>query len=362
MLRHGKNATNRKYPFFILGLASGYILSYLNVEALYIFSAIVIYLVVFPLVLKYFPRWLCSLCRRKEKLDDESYLTSNDDNLSDDIELGTSLISKEENSMDMSRRMSVDSDLLNPGWLNEALEYQWEFIREATIKSLRTNLDPIFEENTPSYLSYLRLQTLELGDRPPIVKRVRVERKDDSSDSGSKSDDDKGEALVFYADIQTTRGDVKFDIITDSAGPVNLSRITGNPVVVTVENIKFAGTLRIELSNKCGNWPTFKTLSFSFAIRPRFQFDITIAGFSIPGVKDFLKEFIGGTLIKTFVYPHQVSITLGDKNKKMEEDQYDYVDKFCVLCRATLETKDESTQVLTKRRPWKLNNLGQLSV
>jgi len=190
------------------------------------------------------------------------------------------------------------------GWINEVLAQQWTFISQAATQSMVNFLDPLFESNRPKYLKFLKVQKLDLGHCPPIIKRVWVQTNDHSSSSSSGTMEES-QSTVLMVDVQWTIGNAELDIVT-AANSDLFGGLVGS-VVVKITDFKFMGTMRIELCGFHENWPTFSSLLWGFAIKPRFRFETTIVSqyfaAGISPLRDFIKNLLSDSLVKSLVFP-----------------------------------------------------------
>jgi len=191
------------------------------------------------------------------------------------------------------------------GWINEVLAQQWTFISQAATQSMVNFLDPLFESNRPKYLKFLKVQKLDLGHCPPIIKRVWVQTNDHSSSMSTSGTMEESQSTVLMVDVQWTIGNAELDIVT-AANSDLFGGLVGS-VVVKITDFKFMGTMRIELCGFHEHWPTFSSLLWGFAIKPRFRFETTIVSqyfaAGISPLRDFIKNLLSDSLVKSLVFP-----------------------------------------------------------
>jgi len=212
------------------------------------------------------------------------------------------------------------------GWINEVLAQQWTYISQATTESLVSFLDPLFESKRPKYLKFLKVQRLDLGHSPPIIKRVWVQKNEHSTSSTTE----KSQSTVLMVDVQWTIGNAELDIVT-AANSELFGGLVGS-VVVKITDFKFMGTLRVELSGFHEQWPTFSSLIWGFAIKPRFRFETTVVSqyfaAGISPLRDFSKNLLADSLVKSIVFPNFYEHKLGTS----EGAETAITDFICSVC------------------------------
>jgi len=190
------------------------------------------------------------------------------------------------------------------GWMNEILAQQWTYISHAATESMVNFLDPLFESNRPKYLKFLKVQRLDLGHCPPIIKRVWVQTNDHPT-SISTSGTMENSSTVLMVDVQWTIGNAELDILT-AANSDLFGGLVGS-VVVRITDFKFMGTLRVELNGFHEQWPTFSRLLWGFALKPRFRFETTVVSqyfaAGVSPLRDFIKNLLSDSLAKSLVFP-----------------------------------------------------------
>lgn len=191
------------------------------------------------------------------------------------------------------------------GWINEVLAQQWMYISQAATETMVSFLDPLFESNRPKYLKFLKVQRLDLGHCPPIIKRVWVQRNDYPTSMSTSAIIEKPQSTVLMVDVQWTIGNAELDIVT-AANSDLFGGLVGS-VVVRLTDFKFMGTLRVELSGFHEQWPTFTSLLWGFAIKPRFRFETTVVSqyfaAGITPLRDFIKNLLSDSLVRSLVFP-----------------------------------------------------------
>lgn len=215
------------------------------------------------------------------------------------------------------------------GWINEVVAQQWVFISQAAAESIVNFLDPLFENNRPKWLKFLKVQRLDLGHCPPIIKRVWVQADDNSTSfctSGTTA-----QSTILMVDVQWTLGNVELDIVT--AANSNLFGGLVGSIVVRITDFKFMGTFRMELSGFQEHWPTFSSMHWGFAMQPRFKFETTIVSqyfaTGISPLRDFIKNMLADSLIKSLVFPKFYKYNL-DTNAEEESVPQHII---CSVCR-----------------------------
>merc|ERR1719411_892700 len=138
-----------------------------------------------------------------------------------------------------------------------------------------------------------------------------------------------GQNSIILLDVQWTVNDFLLDI--ETAPAYDIGGIVGT-VLVQVRDLKFAGTLRLELCDMHENWPTFNAIEWAFAIRPRFKFDIRVVSqyfeAGVSPLRDFVKDLLKQNLVKNLVFPNCRRMEFGG-GKKKELEQF-----LCAACRA----------------------------
>jgi len=215
------------------------------------------------------------------------------------------------------------------GWINEVLAQQWTFISQAATASLVNFLDPLFENNRPKYLKYLKVQRLDLGHCPPIIKRVWVQMNDRSASVSTTGTMEESQSTVIMVDVQWTNGNTEMDIIT-AANSDLFGGLVGS-VIVRISDFKFMGTLRIELCGFHERWPTISSLHWGFAIKPRFRFETTVVSqyfaAGISPLRDFIKNLLSDSLAKSLVFPKYSEYNFEGNEDKLVNDV------ICAICR-----------------------------
>jgi len=208
------------------------------------------------------------------------------------------------------------------GWINEVLAQQWTYISQAATESMVNFLDPLFESNRPKYLKFLKVQRLDLGHCPPIIKRVWIQTNDHSASISCSGTMEESQSTVLMVDVQWTMGNAELDIVT-AANSDLFGGLVGS-VVVRITDFKFMGTLRVELCGFHEHWPTFSTLLWGFAIKPRFRFETTVVSqyfaAGISPLRDFIKNLLSDSLVKSLVYPKCYEYTLTGSGEKLVND------------------------------------------
>jgi len=215
------------------------------------------------------------------------------------------------------------------GWINGVLAQQWTFISQAATASMVSFLDPLFESNRPKYLKFLKVQKLDLGHCPPIIKRVWVQTNDHSASMSTSGTMEESQSTVIMVDVQWTNGNAELDIIT-AANSDLFGGLVGS-VIVRITDFKFMGTLRIELCGFHEQWPTISFLHWGFAIKPRFRFETTVVSqyfaAGISPLRDFIKNLLSDSLVKSLVFPKYSEYNLEGNEDKLVNNV------LCSICR-----------------------------
>jgi len=255
--------------------------------------------------------------------------------LAQDIEMGGKIKEEDEITSIFSDDLDISLDVRDEdisGWVNEVLFEQWRFISRAALQSTLNFITPIFESNTPKFLKYMKVQKLDLGNVPPIIKKISTMKPKPSSD-GSKETvtTAAGQNSIILVDVQWTVNDFLLDI--ETAPAYDIGGIVGN-VLVQVRDLKFAGTLRLELCDMHENWPTFNAVEWAFAIRPRFKFDIRVVSqyfeAGVTPLRNFIKDLLTQNLVKNLVWPNCRRWQFGGGEEEEEK-------LLCAACSGKLE-------------------------
>jgi len=214
------------------------------------------------------------------------------------------------------------------GWINEVLAQQWTYISQAATQSMVNFLDPLFESNRPKYLKFLKVQRLDLGHCPPIIKRVWVQTNDRSASMCTSGTMEDSQSTVIMVDVQWTNGNAELDIVT-AANSDLFGGLVGS-VIVRITDFKFMGTLRIELCGFHEHWPTISSLHWGFAIKPRFRFETTVVSqyfaAGISPLRDFIKNLLSDSLVKSLVFPKYSEYDFEGSEEKLVNDV------ICAIC------------------------------
>ncbi|KPI83727.1 putative calcium-dependent lipid binding protein putative synaptotagmin [Leptomonas seymouri] len=175
-------------------------------------------------------------------------------------------------------------------WLNSVITGMWPSIVAATDTSLRAMMEPLLESNKPSYVKGFRIRSASIGPNPATVDGMQHHS---------------------YGVAETT-----LDINLSWAANMDirlLVRVPGPDVEVALTDFELKLTLRVVLGPHIPQWPCFANMAFSIVNTPEVDFNITAGSVSldvVPGLSDFLDQFIRRTLVGMLAYPKALVVPL----------------------------------------------------
>ncbi|CAN8256670.1 unnamed protein product [Cochlearia groenlandica] len=217
-------------------------------------------------------------------------------------------------------RMTVqDSRKLLPGdfypswlnWLNLELEKIWPYVNEAASELIRSSVEPILEQYTPSMLASLKFSKFTLGTVAPQFTGVSI-LENESGPNGITMELEMqwdGNPKIVL-DIKTLLGvalpiEVRsFYIIRNAYYTILVLELY--LLFVKVKNIGFTGVFRLIFKPLVDEFPCFGALSYSLREKKGLDFTLKVIGgdlTSIPGISDAIEETIRDAIEDSITWP-----------------------------------------------------------
>ncbi|XP_065196063.1 extended synaptotagmin-2-like [Sycon ciliatum] len=138
----------------------------------------------------------------------------------------------------------------NVGWLNEVTAQAWTFINSAVAQFAKTALVEELEKQTSLVGKLVKVQNLDIGTEPFSLNGVTVEPNPRKLD----------------------RIAIDFDFTYDGNPDIDAT-LAGAPL--GIDNVKFAGRLRVIIGPLMHQLPIIGAISFFFVHEPTFDFNLT---------------------------------------------------------------------------------------
>lgn len=199
-------------------------------------------------------------------------------------------------------------------WLNNFLDRFWLIYEPVLSKSVVASVDQILSVSTPAFLDSLRLSTFTLGTKAPRIVEVRT---------FPNTEDD---VVMMDWNLSFTPNDV-----ADMTPRVAMKKV--NPKIVLsvrvgrglasaampilIEDVTFTGLLRVKLK-LVSNFPHIQIVDFTFLEKPTIDYVLKPVGGDtfgfdiahIPGLSEFIREMIHGTLEPMMYDPNVFTLNL----------------------------------------------------
>lgn len=175
-------------------------------------------------------------------------------------------------------------------WLNSVIKSLWPSIVAATDTSLRQVLEPLLEKNRPSFVKGFRIHSASIGPNPMTVNGMQHHA---------------------YGSTETTL-DINLSWTADMDVRL-LIRVPGPDMEVSISDFEMKLTLRVVLGPHIPQWPCFANIGLSIVNTPELDFNITAGKIpidAVPGLGDFLENFIRRTLVGILAYPKSIVIPI----------------------------------------------------
>ncbi|GAB4836805.1 Synaptotagmin-4 [Ancistrocladus abbreviatus] len=163
----------------------------------------------------------------------------------------------------------VYSEWQKLNWLNLQLDKLWPYINEAASELIRTSVEPILEQYTPSILDSLKFSKLTLGTVAPQFTGVRIL-------------DGKPDEIIMELEMQWD-GDP--NVVLD------IKTLVGVALPIQVKNIGFTGIFRLIFKPLVDEFPCFAAVSYSLRQKKQLDFTLKVIGrelSAVPGISDAL--------------------------------------------------------------------------
>ncbi|EED81501.1 predicted protein [Postia placenta Mad-698-R] len=211
-------------------------------------------------------------------------------------------------------RLSSESEFETADWINNFLDRFWLIYEPVLSQTIIASVDQILSTNCPTFLESLRLSTFTLGTKAPRIDKVKT--------SPRTSDD----VVLMEWGVSFTPNDVSELTEKQKQDKVNpkivLSVRVGKGIAsatipILLEDISFTGVLRVRMKLMT-TFPHVQLVDLSFLEKPAFDwvlkpiggetfgFDI---GF-IPGLSNFIREMVHGTLAPMMYDPNVFTLNL----------------------------------------------------
>ncbi|KAL4069403.1 C2 domain-containing protein [Scleroderma citrinum] len=199
-------------------------------------------------------------------------------------------------------------------WLNNFLDRFWLIYEPVLSSTVVATVDQILSVSTPAFLDSLRLSTFTLGTKAPRIDKVRT---------FPHTEDD---VVMMDWGISFTPNDVSDMTPREAANKVNpkivLSVRVGRglataAIPIMIEDIAFTGLMRIKLK-LVSNFPHIQIVDLSFLEKPNLDYVLKPVGGDtfgfdiahIPGLSEFIREMIHGTLGPMMYDPNVFTLNL----------------------------------------------------
>ncbi|KAI9118507.1 hypothetical protein K1719_010839 [Acacia pycnantha] len=171
-------------------------------------------------------------------------------------------------------------------WLNTHLQKIWPYVNEAASELIRSNVEPILENYTPTILSSITFSKLTLGTVAPQFTGVAIVEEESGADGVTME-------LEMQWDANPS---IAFDVKT---------RI-GVVIPVKVKDIAFTGVFRLIFKPLVDEFPSFGAVCYSLREKKHLDFTLKVSGgdiSTIPGVSDAIEETIRDAIEDSITWP-----------------------------------------------------------
>ncbi|XVF35622.1 hypothetical protein REPUB_Repub18cG0161900 [Reevesia pubescens] len=171
-------------------------------------------------------------------------------------------------------------------WLNLQLKKIWPFVNEAASELIRTSVEPVLEQYTPSILSSMKFAKLTLGTVAPQFTGVSIIE----SESGP-------EGITMELELQW---DGNPNIV------LNINTRLGVALPVQVKNIGFTGVFRLIFKPLVDQFPCFGAVCYSLREKKDLDFKLKVVGgdiSTIPGISDAIEDTIRNAVEDSITWP-----------------------------------------------------------
>ncbi|KAI5991533.1 C2 domain-containing protein [Pisolithus albus] len=199
-------------------------------------------------------------------------------------------------------------------WLNNFLDRFWLIYEPVLSKSVVASVDQILSVSTPAFLDSLRLSTFTLGTKSPRIVKVRT---------FPNTEDD---VVMMDWNLSFTPNDVSDITPRMAMKKVNpkivLSVRVGRGLAsaampILIEDVTFTGLLRVKLK-LVSNFPHIQIVDITFLEKPTIDYVLKPVGGDtfgfdvahIPGLAEFIREMIHGTLEPMMYDPNVFTLNL----------------------------------------------------
>jgi hypothetical protein len=220
-----------------------------------------------------------------------------------------------EGNMDMPAWL-VNPDYERPGWVNDIIEQLWPRIGRIMEERLSEVLEQVLDENSPRWITGVKLTRLTMGDKPPEITSVKVYK----GPSGASAGRDE---VTLDCDFMWSGNQEAQLIIKPLPKHLQLTplqpaaKVLGNIIVLKVgmEDFNVSGKMRVTMRPLLDRTPVVGAMKFSLVQPPKYHYHLSLYGGDLtllPGVEAWLDSVINDCVIQSYMIPDGYVMPLVD--------------------------------------------------
>ncbi|CAK0785413.1 hypothetical protein CVIRNUC_008622 [Coccomyxa viridis] len=201
-------------------------------------------------------------------------------------------------------------DFERVNWANLVLNQMWPHVSSYIVAQAHPQLDPLLEQNRPSWMEDIKLTKFDLGETPPQVSGVKVYQP-----GGSQAD----EIIIEFDFMWSGQQDVEIvvhpipRIVSNWLIGIGKLLSTLIALKVCMQRLIINGRIRMTLSPLLNEMPLVGAMKFSLVQMPDFSFDLDVLGGDVtllPGLEAWLNSFLASSVLRPYVLPRGYTVEI----------------------------------------------------